>query len=262
MSGSEDIFLRDIIASEEEKEESENNSIEDQLYHVPDLEPVANAVATTAPVCSIAAPRQVSSPGTCRDVNTVQWPGRNGFQILFPPPPITRTTRTTEYSAELNKLYVVMDKWVEVRVVFKEDPPGSTFIRAMPVFAEATDSAIPVKRCPHHAQPEDVSNNGFPFPQHLIRFDTADAVYCEDLESGRLSVIAPYSASILVKFLCLGSCAGGLARRPLLVVFTAEEGRDTVLGREVVRVRVCSCPGRDRRSEEARVERQREGEHR
>jgi hypothetical protein len=54
----------------------------------------------------------------------------------------------------------------------------------------------------------------------------ADDLYCEDLESGRLSVVIPLdphqegssSFPLLMKFMCLGSDVGGIHRRPLQVV--------------------------------------------
>ena len=72
-----------------------------------------------------------------------------------------------------------------------DQPYSGLFVRALPIFAEATYAAIPVKRCPNHARLEDPYNYSFPCLLHLIRFDSPDALYFEDLESGRLSVVIP-----------------------------------------------------------------------
>ena len=104
---------------------------------------------------------------------------------------------------------------------------------------------------------------GFPFPRHLIRLDTTAAMYCEDLESGRLSVVAPLgwtqggasSISMLMKFMCLGSDVGGINRRPVRVIFTLEDENTNVIGRHVVDVRICCCPKRDKTNDEERFER-------
>ena len=53
----------------------------------------------------------------------------------------------------------------------------------------------------------------------------------------------------LFQFMCLGSCVGGPNRRPLQIVFTLEKDNQ-VLGRRAVEVRICACPGRDRKADE------------
>ena len=50
-------------------------------------------------------------------------------------------------------------------------------------------------------------------------------------------------------FMCFSSCASGPSRRPVEVIFTLEKDGET-LGRRVVEIRVCACPGRDRKSDE------------
>ena len=50
-------------------------------------------------------------------------------------------------------------------------------------------------------------------------------------------------------FMRFSSCASGPSRRPVEVIFTLERDGQT-LGRRVVEIRVCACPGRDRKSDE------------
>ena len=50
-------------------------------------------------------------------------------------------------------------------------------------------------------------------------------------------------------FMCFSSCASGPSRRPVEVIFTLEKDGET-LGRRVIEIRVCVCPGRDRKSYE------------
>ena len=92
---------------------------------------------------------------------------------------------------------------------------------------------------------------------HVVRVDNPQSVYCEDPSSGRLSVVVPYfhldsSSSCLMKFMCLGSDPGGPNRRPLQVVFTLEDQFKNILGRDLVNIKICCCPRRDRASEERR----------
>ena len=109
------------------------------------------------------------------------------------------------------------------------------------------------------------------------------------LVSGRHSVVAPFSPSgtgVLLgyKFMDLGSCSGGLNRRETALVFTLEDSeyvhnflvlilkfsycqiyawfflllifRGNVLGRQVLQLRICTCPKRDMDQDEKNSEKQ------
>ena len=128
------------------------------------------------------------------------------------------------------------------------------------MFTDAADIKTTVKRCPKHSHPDNLTNVGFEYPQHLIRFHSPDAIYCEDLESGIMSVITPLGKMkegaslipLLLKFMCLGSDVGGINRRPLQMIFTLEEENRNVIGRQTVDVKVCCCPKRDKTKDEER----------
>ena len=202
--------------------------------------------------------------------SSIPLPGELNFQVTFPIPSQIYKTKNWDFSVKLNKLFVDMNKWVEVKFYCAPPPtPQDLYIRALPVYTEAADLKLAVLRCPNHSRLEDPTNAGFLFPRHLIRMESERSMYCEDLASGRLSVLAPLdnlqqgdlSSSQLIKFMCLGSDVGGINRRAIRVIFTLEDNQARTLGRQVVEVRICCCPRRDRAIEEERVERLEVREH-
>ena len=168
--------------------------------------------------------------------------------------------RHWDFSDLLSKLYIDMNKSVQVEFHVGASPPSGLSIRALPVFSDANYINEPVKRCPNHASHTDPTNENFGFRHHLIRVVGEDVQYLEDPASNRLSVafpvVAPAAGSELIskqiKFMCLGSDVGGINRRPTKVVFTLEDNDGRVLGRKVFDVRLCSCPRRDKQQEEER----------
>lgn len=108
------------------------------------------------------------------------------------------------------------------------------------------------------AQRGDYKCQNHPAPAHLVRCEHKLANYVEDHYTTRQSVIIPHEqpqagaewVTNLYQFMCFSSCVGGLNRRPIQVIFTLEH-ENVVLGRQAVEVRICACPGRDRRAEES-----------
>lgn len=59
----------------------------------------------------------------------------------------------------LNKLYIVWDKIIPIQ--FKWTPLEPNFVvRALPVYTDAQDMKLAVKRCLIHLNPSDTSNDG------------------------------------------------------------------------------------------------------
>lgn len=179
--------------------------------------------------------------------------------------PLDHCSFSLQYSDLLQKLFVDMNKYVlaSFNIANIASVGEGLVIRAVPLYAIPGFFTAPVKRCPNHAHVDDPSNKELMWKdkrEHLIRVDNDFAIYEEDTESKRLSVMIPVQApqagsatfAVPIKFMCLGSDVGGINRKPVKVIFTLEHGIGNVIGRKSVDVRICSCPKRDKTQEEKR----------
>ncbi|XP_067119402.1 cellular tumor antigen p53-like [Centruroides vittatus] len=181
------------------------------------------------------------------------------FSVYFEPQENFKKSTNWTYSEIKEKLYVSMAVACPIRFKVKKLPPDGTIIRATPVFISSEFREDVAKRCLIHSSPSDVLNVGHPAPEHLIRCDNGSAQYVECPFTKRLSVTVPYESPkvgmdhslYIYRFMCLGSCVGGLNRRALQIIFTLEKDNHC-LGQRILNIRICACPGRDRRLEEKR----------
>ena len=184
--------------------------------------------------------QQHPSP-TSADPSTIDYLGQHRFEVSFAKTAQGSKNKHWDYSSRLKKLYIDMNKLVQVEFRVGENPPEGLQIRALPIYADPTHLRDPVKRCPNHASENDPTNADFFYHRdHLIRIEGEGSFYEEDPESNRLSVVFPVQKphqgtdkiSKLLKFMCLGSDIGGINRRPVKVIFTLEE-MGQVVGRKV-----------------------------
>jgi len=56
---------------------------------------------------------------------------------------------------------------------------------------------------------------------------------------------------VVYRFMCFSSCVGNLGRRQIQAIFTFESTEGVILGRRTIELRICACPGRDRRNDES-----------
>jgi len=191
---------------------------------------------------------------------TSPFPGEYGFELSFgPPTPGATKSIDYTYSHVLKKLYVQRAAHCPFKFKSERHPPDGSYIKVLPVYKGTHVLSEPVKRCSNHAVSEEETGNLEMSQQryHFVRSDNASAKY-EALESGRLYVTFPFLGpqvgaefqTELLSFQCFNSCGNSAhAKRRIDVIFTLEH-QNVVLGRQVIEVRVCACPGRDRQNEE------------
>nr|CAD7449190.1 unnamed protein product [Timema bartmani] len=179
-----------------------------------------------------------------------------------------------KYLLEKNKLFVHMDKSVPVQVKLESYMPG-LFLRALLVFVRDDDLKDSVRRCFIHVALDNPSNKGYEnILDHVIRCEDPAAVYNHNTTSGRYSVVVPithfYLTLVSLVFLGLPQSCLFLLWAPHLChpyylglrLFSRYEANSvslpfiiphpigTVVGRNSLNVRVCSCPKRDCAKEE------------
>ncbi|XP_054609447.1 cellular tumor antigen p53 [Dunckerocampus dactyliophorus] len=200
----------------------------------------------------VVPPAAAPSTGPTVPVTT-DCPGDYGFQLRFQKSGTAKSVTST-FSEMLNKLYCQLAKTTPVEVLVTKEPPAGAILRATAVYKKTEHVADVVRRCPHH-QNQDATEHS----SHLIRVEGSQrALYFEDAHTKRHSVTVPYEqpqlgsemTTILLSFMCNSSCMGGMNRRPILTILTLETPDGFVLGRRCFEVRVCACPGRDRKTEE------------
>uniref|UniRef100_A0A8C7WPM9 Cellular tumor antigen p53 n=1 Tax=Oryzias sinensis TaxID=183150 RepID=A0A8C7WPM9_9TELE len=213
-----------------------SGTFDDKIFDIP-IEPVPT--------------NEVNPPPTTVPVTT-DYPGSYELELRFQKSGTAKSVTST-YSETLNKLYCQLAKTSPIEVRVSKEPPKGAILRATAVYKKTEHVADVVRRCPHHQNEDSVEHRS-----HLIRVEGSQlAQYFEDPYTKRQSVTVPYEppqpgsemTTILLSYMCNSSCMGGMNRRPILTILTLEtEG--LVLGRRCFEVRICACPGRDRKTEE------------
>ncbi|XP_054711723.1 cellular tumor antigen p53-like isoform X2 [Uloborus diversus] len=183
------------------------------------------------------------------------WPGDYGFTVSFNQQEKNTKGVAWTFSKIKDKLYVGKDVACPINFSVNTVLPDDFCVRAMALYSSPEQISDVVQRCVNHSM--DELRKGLVEAQHLIRCDSSMASYEIDPITLRHSVSVPFEnpqagqnfSTYIYKFACFGSCSGGPNRRPLMIVFTLER-KNQVVGRRKIDVKICACPGRDRKSEE------------
>lgn len=177
-----------------------------------------------------------------------EWPGELGFRAVVAAQPKSGKNATWTYSEPLRKFYANINVPCPVKFVVDRTPPVGSFVCMVAVFRESESRRENVLPCPVHRRTVGA------YEAQWLQCDHPAAEPCLDTANGgRHCVVvdaARLSETFGLKFGCRNTCAGGLNRRATEVVFLLQSPAGRDLARSVVQVKVCACPGRDRKHEE------------
>ncbi|CAH1774534.1 unnamed protein product [Owenia fusiformis] len=236
------------IPTSQQQQLQQQQLLQQQIQVLPDS---ATAAASTSPS---PYTQMIGTQATSMPSNT-EYPGQYGFEVCFGKQQKETKSTTWTYSESLKKLFANLASLCPIKFRCSKSPPPGSVIRALPIYMQPEHIQEPVSRCPNHITKEDPNRD---HKSHLIRCENPNTVYYTDQLTNRESLTIPFeepqagsdTSVSLFQFMCYSSCVGGLNRRPIQIIFTLETPMGHVIARRVCEVRICACPGRDRKAEE------------
>ncbi|KAH8019392.1 hypothetical protein HPB51_019365 [Rhipicephalus microplus] len=247
-----------ILWSTNSREESPHGDIAMQLFNN-NLLP-----GTTAP--------NTSSVNQC--VN--EWPGDFGFSAVIASTPKAGKNVNWTYSEKLRKLYAVVNAACPIKFVTDRAPPEGSFVCAVAVFRESESRRENVLRCPAHRTPEDALDAGARVDQWFHCDHPQAQNCCDDAQRWALLRTPAVRDGAFQPDLWLpkqlsrrtstkgyrNGIPAAITRGPGLGTqrcsgeahICAQRLHVSLILMLVEQVKVCACPGRDRRHDEQQGE--------
>ncbi|ETN61957.1 hypothetical protein AND_006371 [Anopheles darlingi] len=203
-------------------------------------------------------------PLSIHSVSLDKLSGVNNFNISFiecASP--THASSNSFYSTRLNKIFVKKQHAFSVNVAYSSAPFEKLRLRVMLVCAAPQDLQRPISRCQNDISKDPGAAND-PHRDHILRCLNPSTIYVGTADGvafhNRLATIIELNETgqqvvvpISMQFLCQNSCPT-IERRPTALVFTLERPDGTICGRQMLHVKICSCPKRDKDKEEVKQE--------
>ncbi|KAJ8711483.1 hypothetical protein PYW07_008725 [Mythimna separata] len=165
--------------------------------------------------------------------------------------------KTFLYSHQLSRIYVDMKCNFSIQFNWDYMKAPRMFVRATVVFSDETQSEKRVERCVQHFHESSTQGIQREIGKNVLHssrdFGTQGVYYCGDVDTADswYSVLvefmrtSPEPCSHAYQFACKNSCATGINRRAIAIIFTLEDEGGNIYGRQKVGARVCACPRRD-----------------
>uniref|UniRef100_A0A2M4BP25 p53 DNA-binding domain-containing protein n=1 Tax=Anopheles marajoara TaxID=58244 RepID=A0A2M4BP25_9DIPT len=202
-------------------------------------------------------------PFNIQSVSIDKFSGVHDFNISFidcASP--TQASSNSFYSRRLDKLFVKKQHAFSVNVSYKSAPFEVLRLRMMLICAAPQDLHRPISRCQNDISKDPIAASD-PHRDHILRCLNPSTMYVGTADGvgfhSRLATIIELTGTgqsvipVSMEFLCQNSCPT-IERRSTALVFTLERPDGTICGRQMLPVKICSCPKRDKEKEETKLD--------